>query len=83
MDETTERIVIEVPARERGLRPNEVDARIGAAAKAGDLCGAALAFYLAEVEARNLHLGFGYPTVPKYAEGRHGISEAPCLCCVL
>ena len=65
--------VLDLPALERGLSPEEVDRRVAAFAHAAEQSDAGLAFYLWEVKARLIHHGYGHRTVAAWAEERHGV----------
>jgi len=71
---TDDAIITELPALERGLEPDEVDARLAAIALAVEQTDYARAFYLHEVESRRLYLGFGHKSTAIFAEARHGLA---------
>jgi len=69
-------IILELPALERGLPPEEVDRRVAAFAHAAEQSDAGLAFYLWEVRVRRLHYGDGHRSTALWAEARHGVPPA-------
>ncbi|MGH7857912.1 MAG: hypothetical protein ACREQY_11330, partial [Candidatus Binatia bacterium] len=71
---TDDATIIELPALEHDLPPDEVDARLAAIALAVEQTDYARAFYLREIETRHLYLGFGHKTTAQLAEARHGLA---------
>ena len=71
--QTSAGAIVELPALENDLAPDEIDRRIGSLSAAAEETHAALAFYLHEVERRRIHLGYGCRSTAIYGEERHGL----------
>ena len=52
------------------------DDRLGIAARGGDVCHRALAFYLADMEQRRLHRTLGYSNAVDFATDRLGLTRS-------
>ena len=61
---------------EQGLPKDEVVRRLGIAARGGDVCHRALAFYLADMEQRRLHQAWGFSKAVDFATARLGLPRS-------